>query len=209
MSYIDGYDHELIGQLGYLPIYHPLEKIDGEGWGAYDFSATPENLVLGGGSGEHPGLVVHHLPMLATRFLYAQLSDAEEATLSDGQKAFLDDLYYAGEALEFCCWSVADYARLQTMAESPTFMNPVTAEERVENWIEKSLGELVWYALPDLNPHHQALQDIFQRFDIYPAMRNVTIEPPGYPPGGGRIIENGRVKWGHCRWHGDTTERQN
>ncbi|AUP76591.1 hypothetical protein CWS02_11960 [Enterobacter sp. EA-1] len=208
MSYIDGYDHELIGQLGYLPIYHPLEKIDGEGWGAYDFSATPENLVLGGGSGEHPGLVVHHLPMLVTRFLYAQLSDAEEATLSDGQKAFLDDIYYAGEALEFCCWSVADYARLQTMAESPTFMNPVTAEERVENWIEKSLGELVWYALPDLNPHHQALR-IFSSVLIFTLRCAMSPLTPWATRRGGRIIENGRVKWGHCRWHGGTTERQN
>lgn len=56
MSYIDGFDHEIIGTLGYLPIYHPLEAIEGDGgWGAYDFNASPQNLVLGGGSGEHPG----------------------------------------------------------------------------------------------------------------------------------------------------------
>ncbi|WP_417533835.1 hypothetical protein [Marinobacterium stanieri] len=51
MSYIDSYDHEYIGSLGYLPIYRPLQVIEGDKWGGYDFSATPDNIVLGGGSG--------------------------------------------------------------------------------------------------------------------------------------------------------------
>ncbi|MGY5956774.1 hypothetical protein ACUY4R_000817 [Kosakonia sp. BK9b] len=200
MSYIDSYDHEWIGELGYLPIYHPLQNIEGEGRGAYDFSATPENLVLGGGSGEHPALVVHQLPSLAAIFLYDQLSEEEEAALGAEEKAFVEDLCFAAEPLEFCGWRVGDFARLQAMAESPAFMHPVTAEEEVENWIEKSLGELIWYALPDLNPHHQALQTIFQHVQIYPSMRNVSTAPPGYPPCGGRLIVEGKVRWGLGRW---------
>ena len=73
MSYIDAYDHEYIGSLGYLPIYRPLQVIDGDKWGGYDFSATPDNLVLGGGSGEHPGLVVHKPGSLVAKFLYDQI----------------------------------------------------------------------------------------------------------------------------------------
>ena len=100
MSYIDGFDHEIIGTLGYLPIYHPLETIEGDGgWGAYDFSATPQNLVLGGGSGEHPGLVVHHLPTLAARFLLDSLTEAQAETLSRDESEYVDELYYACETL--------------------------------------------------------------------------------------------------------------
>lgn len=28
MSYIDTFDHEYIGNIGYLPIYHPLSTIE-------------------------------------------------------------------------------------------------------------------------------------------------------------------------------------
>lgn len=201
MSYIDGFDHEIIGTLGYLPIYHPLETIEGDGgWGAYDFSATPQNLVLGGGSGEHPGLVVHHLPTLAARFLLDSLTEAQAETLSSDESEYVDELYYAGETLEFCGWRIGHYARLQAMAQSPALNNPVSEEGEVEEWLERSLGELVWFSLPELNPEHQRLAAIFQRFDIFPSMRNVAVDPPGYPACGGRIVVNGALSWGHQRW---------
>ncbi|CAI8838426.1 hypothetical protein [Kosakonia quasisacchari] len=200
MSYIDSFDHELIGRLGYLPLYRPLEVIAGEVWGGYDFSASPDNLILGGGSGEHPGLVVHHLPALVTRFLYAQLNDADEERLSAEDKAFVDDLYFTSDTLEFCRWQIADYANLHKMAQSEAFMTPLSEEMTVEAWLERSLGELIWYALPELNRHHSKLQQIFAPFHIVPTMRNIAIEPPGYPPSGGRTTENGRLKWGNVRW---------
>lgn len=200
MSYIDSFDHEYIGNLGRLPLYHPLQIIDGDGWGCHDFSATPENLVIGGGSGEHPALVIHHLPSLVTRFLAKQLTEAEEATLSETEKAYIDALFFTDNRLEFCGWAVSDYAHLQKMAENSLFMHPLTEDMTAEEWIELSVGELVFFALPDLNPEHQALYDLFSRFDIRPTMGNITLIPPGYPPCGGRVTENGRMKWGYHRW---------
>ena len=47
MSYIDSFDHEYIGHLGYLPLYHSLVEVEGDKRGSYDFSASPQNLVLG------------------------------------------------------------------------------------------------------------------------------------------------------------------
>ncbi len=41
MSHIDSFRHQLVGYLGYLPVYHPLEEIDG------DFRCSPRQLVLG------------------------------------------------------------------------------------------------------------------------------------------------------------------
>jgi hypothetical protein len=52
MSFIDAFRHQLCGYLAGVPLYLPAENISGE------FEATPDNLVLGGGSGELDGVVV-------------------------------------------------------------------------------------------------------------------------------------------------------
>lgn len=52
MSHIDSFKHEIVGLFGGLLVYHPLEDIQG------DFVCTPKCLLIGGGSGEHPALVI-------------------------------------------------------------------------------------------------------------------------------------------------------
>jgi len=200
MSYIDSYDHEYIGSLGYLPIYRPLQIIEGDKWGGYDFSATPENLILGGGSGEHPGLVAHKLESLAAKFLYDQITDEEEESISKSDMDYIIDLCYPGKILEFCDWTVRHYSSLKEMAGAITFSTPLESEEEVEDWICKSLGELVYYSLSELNPEHNKLAALFEKFEIRPSMQNVTCPPPGFPARGGRKVEDGELKWGLHRW---------
>lgn len=200
MSYIDSFDHEYIGYLGYLPIYRPLEEIKGDKWGGYDFSANPGNIILGGGSGEHPGLVVHKLECVAAKFLYDQITDEEEERIPKRDTDYLIDLCYADDILEFCSWSINQYASLKEMAESKSFMTPLGEDEKVEEWLCKSIGELVFYSLTDLNPEHDRLTAIFSLFNIVASMRNVACTPPGYPACGGRRIEDGELKWGLNRW---------
>lgn len=200
MSYIDCFDHEYIGSLGYLPIYHPLEEIKGGGWGHYDFSASTTNLILGGGGGEHPALVVHKPESLAATFLYHQLSDEQADSLSKSESDYLIDIRFPGEILEFCGWTIRQMATLKEMAESVAFITPLQNDEDVEDWICKSLGELVFYSLPELNPEQERLVALFSRFPIYAAMRNVACTPPGYPKSGGRVIVDGKLEWGRSRW---------
>jgi hypothetical protein len=47
MSYIDSFRHEFIGFFAGLPVYHPLEVVVDTA----NFSCTPQNLIMGGGSG--------------------------------------------------------------------------------------------------------------------------------------------------------------
>lgn len=163
-------------------------------------SAPRLRIVLGGGSGEHPALVLHQPEALAVRFLYDQITEDEAQTLDQADRAYLDDLYFSDRILEFCQWNVRHYADLQKMAESSSFLNPLVQDQSVEQWLERSMGELIHYALPDLNPGHQKQVGIVARFDIRPTMRNVAIVPPGYPHCGGRTVKNGRMKWGQHRW---------
>jgi len=200
MSYIDSYEHEYIGSLGYLPIYHPLQEIEGDDWGGYDFSASPGDLILGGGSGEHPGLVVHKLESSAAKFLYDQLTEEEEESLAKSDKEYLLNLCYADDVLEFCDWTVRQYANLTAMAASEAFGSPLEEDEAVEDWLRKSLGELVYYSLPELNPEHEKLAAMFSRFSIDATMHNVLCVPPGYPPCGGRRTTDGESTWGYHRW---------
>jgi len=63
MSHIDSYKHEIVGLFGCLPVYHPLGDIPAppDNWPEYDFGYTTEQLVIGGGPGEHLGLVLQAL----------------------------------------------------------------------------------------------------------------------------------------------------
>lgn len=202
MSYIDSFDHEYIGNIGYLPIYHPLTTITGDKWGAVDFGATPNNLVLGGGSGEHPALVIHNLPSVVVKFLYFNLLDSEEDDLTKEEKEYIDKLYYTedDEILEFCGWSIRKLADLLTMSTSNILGSPLKDDESVEEWLIRSIGELIYFSLPDLNPEHEKIFKIFKRFPICAKMHNVVILPPGYPQVGGRIVKNGEITWGVHRW---------
>ncbi len=190
MSFIDSYDHEFMGTLGCLPIYHPLEEI--KALGTPDFNASPDNLVLGEGSGGHPALVVHKLECLVAKFLYEQLTDDEEEQLSSTDSDYIDGLICepAENIFEFCSWSIRDYTSLSQMAKSTAFMSPLGEDEEVEDWLCQSLGELVYFSLPDLNPEHERLESIFKNFEITATKRNVLCSPPGYPASGGRKLAN-------------------
>ncbi|MEJ2466447.1 MAG: hypothetical protein P8045_12215 [Candidatus Thiodiazotropha sp.] len=200
MSYIDCFDHEYIGRLGYLPIYRPLQVIEGEEWGAYDFSATPDNLVLGGGSGEHPGLVIHKLECAAAKFLYYHIDEEHEEKISKEDIDFVTELVFEGNVLEFCGWAIRDYLSLVELAKSPAFGHPLKDDEEVEDWLIKSIGELVYFSLHELNSEHLRLAEIFAPFQIWSSMGNVMCNPPGYPITGGRIVEDEKVCWGKHRW---------
>ncbi|WP_420385998.1 hypothetical protein [Roseivirga sp.] len=208
MSYIDSFDHEYVGQLGYLPIYHPLETLEQVKWGDYDFGADPTNLILGGGSGEHPGLVLHRLECFVAKFLFDQITEDDEQLMSHEDRDFVIDLAFVNyiELLEFCEWRISEIANFHKMAKSSTMGYRLTKNDIMEDWLIKSIGELVYYALPELNPEHESLTRIFQDYEIHPVMRNVLIPPPGYPAWGGRQTLDNKSVWGHHRFYDSTNQ---
>jgi hypothetical protein len=88
MSYIDTFDdtfdHGLVGFFAGLPRYHPLETVAGSG--GDELGCTPRQLVLGGGSGEHPAVVLRQPPAAVMAFLQAALPLGAAALAPDSQQ---------------------------------------------------------------------------------------------------------------------------
>ena len=152
MSYIDTLHHERVGSLAGYPLYHPtMEHKSSEGWGAADFAAGPQNLVLGGGSGEHPGLVVHQFDQIVRLYLLhaIDLHVGVGKERSPEMEAFEDDLLQGLELrfdrmFEFCGWGIEQMATFLEQAKAgPNLGTPYSPEAHtsVEHWLAYCLGE--------------------------------------------------------------------
>lgn len=189
MSYVDTIKHELVGYINGLPIYHPIESTKETDWGEYDFSCSPENLVIGGGAGEHPAIVVHGLGSLVASFLLlciekntehsqGRYSSPPESTM----ERLMDMLCDTVKNLEFCGWSMNNHSEFVQRANSPLHATPLQTKQHPETWLKDSLGEFVFYSLPELNPFQQEIENLPGLSDWLPGywMNNVRCPPPNY-----------------------------
>ena len=207
MSYIDTFDHELVGFFGGLPLYHPLESVDGGGIKDEDFGCTPTQLVLGGGSGEHPGLVLTNPGEAALHFLCAALPpelniDPRAQRMFDEAPSCLACLHYAG-------WSLEDYTSFAARCMAPAFVHPYhqEADGLLEEWLTRNLGEFVFFAMPELASELFSLIPATCALAREPRYCNVLILPPGYKAPGGRCRDAmGKVIWGNNRWNTRTKQ---
>jgi hypothetical protein len=196
MSYIDTFDHEYCGQIGYIPIYHPLQAVDD----GDEFNCDPSCLVLGGGSGEHPALVIKRLDYLVALFLLEIINDENETIVGIDTFRFLQDISCESDPYRFEDWSVRHFAALLEMARSNLNWKPIEDNQSVEDWLFTSIGEFVYFSLPELNPLPEYILEKFRLIEVLPVMRNVTCLPPGYPDFHGRVVENGQLIWGKRRF---------
>ncbi len=218
MSYIDTFDNEFIGYFGGIPVYHPLEVVPPSA-DPRDFACGPENLVIGGGDGDYPGLVVKNVGETVNCFVRDWLErqkglyrdpDEDKALLSlidnwPGASLRKNPFWYQGyweSVFEFAGWHLAEYVEFSTRCTSPAFPRPFVPVEHVknalENWLAASVGEFCLLAMPELAENAiQQLGDLRRHVDeVY---RNILLLPPGYR-GDGRREVNNQVIWGTSAW---------
>ncbi|HEX8032448.1 MAG TPA: hypothetical protein VF510_01300 [Ktedonobacterales bacterium] len=199
MSYIDTFDHELVGFFAGLPLYHPLEAVVGSG--GDEFGCTPDQLVLGGGDGEHPAMIVTEPATATLSFLQSALPP--EPLISERSQDILDEACSRHSSLMFAGWGIAQYAAFQACCTSPAFVTPYEPERDglLEGWILANIGEFVYFAMPAL-----AGQLLAELADVCALVReprffNVLILPPGYSAPAGRYRSaDGDVIWGNYAW---------
>ena len=148
MSHIDSYAHQLVGYLAGLPVYRPLVDIVGdEDFG--DFSCKAGQLVLGGGSGEWPGLVLEKPETAVATFL---VLCEEEAVADRGWLDLVDGKAFERGALRHYNWRTEDHARFYTLCQSEALPDPFDdeADYSFEQWLLATFGQLVFHAFPEM-----------------------------------------------------------
>jgi hypothetical protein len=87
MSDIDTGNHSSVGTFLKLPLYHPLNEFEMD-----CFNVNEKNLVLGGGSGEHPALKIVSLEIAVSEYL--QLLSELNGEKDDEENQLFENTHY-------------------------------------------------------------------------------------------------------------------
>lgn len=192
MSYIDLFKHNLLGHFLLLPIYLPLENSNGE-----EFSFTTENLVIGGGSGEHPAIVIHNLDKVVAMYLLHCLITLEENGQEIPQEIY-DQLYDLAndkrKVLEFCNWSIDTYRNFAEMVDkyalNPAQCSIFDGAINYEDYLASAIGEFLYHSIPEIVPNFEKFKQInvgdYARFFFHA----VSCPPPNYRKHKPQLPEN-------------------
>lgn len=193
MSHIDSCDHELVGYFAGYPVYHVLDTdvdytpdSDNE-----DFWVGYHQLVIGGGSGELPGLVMVN-PDLAVKAYVLGIN--EEESRPDERKFSIDKSLQ--EALEeelrdadslnklvFAGWNTVHHMDFFERCQSKVLRNPYDYADgyydvTFEEWLLQGFGEFVYLAMPDLAPETVALFKPFEPEYLDNSLSNILLPIP-------------------------------
>lgn len=181
MSYIDGYRHELVGLFAGLPVYHPLEDIPGSPFpvSGDDFACSTGQLVIGGGGGERPGLVVLD-PAAAVAFFvfYSGSFEGVEAAGLD-----FTELLRGAPVFNFAGWEAPDYHAFLEMCASPCMLHPFDCggDLGFNDWLACGVGEFIYYAMPELAREVVAAAAVFHTERDHILYNNISLLPPNMP----------------------------
>jgi hypothetical protein len=214
LSYIDTFDNEMVGYFGGIPVYHPLEVVPAL---PNEDPRNPENLVIGGGSGEHPGIVVKAPGEAVVCFVRTwfeespSLSPEELQSLQPALGAWPDA--YSRKSwsdcqrndwmhiFEFAGWRAADYVEFTNRCASRAFHRPYDPgkDHSLEQWLAASVGEFILLAMPELAPDAIHRLGDLRTYVLGEMYRNILLLPPGYRPWGRREVDS-QVIWGISAW---------
>ena len=153
MSYIDTFKHEHIGSVASVPIYLPLEPINGN-----EFKADENSIILGGGSGElagyvlTPGDVIFAAidPYMTDRTSF-QLSELAKAALDvegfteDDYDELLEELLPIDTKFKYPEWTGDEWYAIATAAIAEGYeVKPYPRPgDTIVKWIEAQVGEIM------------------------------------------------------------------
>jgi hypothetical protein len=187
MSHIDSFKHELVGLIGGLPVYHPLQSING------DFESGVNQLIIGGGSGEHPALIIKNPLSTVACFLENHIESLEDNAL------FKDDFSNAAKKwksiikkyvnwqvdyhFHFSGWSVSNYKHFYDLLTGSGIPNPYDedSDRSFESWLILGIGEFTFFAMPKLASEIMTqLDDPYKYFHSI-LFNNILLIPPNMP----------------------------
>jgi len=198
MSYIDTVDHSYVGRLFGWPVYHPLGVYTDD-----EFDADPSNLVIGGGSGEHPGMVIKSLDACVLQYIefcyeYAKLEEPDWLGNLYNEVA---DSYFNLFDHKWPMQSVSTLAIKVKAAFEEAVADKIKNPPHIENMLAIMIGEFLYYSARRLLSEKVNIALIEQFNDVwaFSFFEVITVPAKGYPSSGRRLgMENGESKviWG-------------
>lgn len=181
MSHIDSFHHSIVGYFLGIPVYLPLEDIDG------DFHCSTRQLVIGGGSGEHPALVVADPPAAVARFLEEEIDSLDlDDKRRDAWKAVYEPFveWDHDNILRFPGWTVEAHHAFYERCQSACAVNAYSIYSKtksLETWLILGFGEFVFFSLPQLAG--DIVTNLTDPYECFRHVRysNVLAVPPNMP----------------------------
>lgn len=179
MSHIDSFKHQLVGYFGAIPVYRALQDIDG------DFSCEKGGLILGGGSGEHPALVLKDPRAAVAIFIDHEIDglNLDPPTRNQWKDSYQNYLREnPSEVLEYFEWEEETHENFRGMCTAGTLPNSFyEADMSFDDWLVLGLGEFVFFAMPEQAPELiELLDQPYQHFQ-HVRFNNILLQPPNMP----------------------------
>ena len=179
MSHIDSFKHQLVGSFGYISVYRALQDIDG------DFQCKAGCIILGGGSGEHPAMVLKDPVAAVARFIESEIDNLElsEEELKLWKISYREYLKWdSEEIIEFYEWGMSTYHDFYKLCVDGGLPNRYYQEDiSIETWLIQGFGEFVFFSMPELAPEIiNLLSDPYQKFK-HVSYNNILLHPPNFP----------------------------
>lgn len=179
MSEIDQYNHTHVGYFCNLPLYRIYEDTGPKA--SDEFVAAAGDLILGGGSGEHPAMVITNHDFLVNFWLgsYSNLGDDQD-----------DDMTPA-DCFKFYGWRVENYVAFFEASKHTMTPYDQDAHGSLESWMTLSFGELLLFSEEKFRNKYPVVMETH-----IPIFNNVLCPPSRFPAVLGKMVEDGRVVWG-------------
>ncbi len=193
----------VVGYFMGIPVYQPLYSacVDMFRFDKRRENAEPRQLVLGGGSGEHPAIIFNDLEYCVAVLLTSKWSPVDSDPTNDIYECTRRYSTSDYIPVEFCNWRSDYHLEFRKRCESAysffanensykyeddeVFIDVDGTELRnppgtsFERWLCFNIGEFVYAALPDITPTIQRWREKLGPIK-YPWFRNVLVLPPGY-----------------------------
>lgn len=181
MSYIDSFNHTLVGYFAGLPVYRTTVDIPypDEGTEDEDFGCNRNQIVIGGGSGEHPGLVLERPGAAMAKYaLTSELFDLTKDVVVE-----LEQMIGEGPIHQRYGWLPFQVEAFESRCQSRALCNPFDpGRSSLEEWLTLGFGEFAYFSMPDLDKEMAHKLKLFQsRRQTYMEFNNILVPPPKMP----------------------------
>jgi len=165
MSYIDCFKHRELGLISGIPLYQALDVIDGD-----EFECEVNQLVLGGGGGEHKGAVVDSIDdCIRSAIIVSEHIDVKSYQDFNNNENSNFTLYETYWIVDYYSWMIKDIVDYNNECVKEGFSSDCIVDS-IEIWTVMKIAKLVIDGYPGLID-----KDLFKNIDLKKLSKDIDI----------------------------------